>query len=101
MSPGLLNVYKNDTFPYVAAQDKRIRKLLISNECITCCGPNYLAIKELGVIIEDGICISCNTETKVFNTYVARHVLQKYNFSAQDYFKVKDLLIKDIENLKK
>ena len=101
MSPGLQNVYRSDIFPYVVAQDKRIRKLLISNECIACCTQNYLAIKELSVIIEDGICISCNTETKVFNTYVARRILQKYNFSAQDYFKVKDLLIKDIENLKK
>lgn len=86
-------IYANDILPFAKAQENLT--FITGNECINCCGKNHLSIKGLSEILEDGKCISCNKETKVFIPFIARQVIQKYGFGTNEYFKIKQIFVND------
>ena len=89
------SIYENEILPFAKAQENLT--FITGSECINCCGKNYLSIKGLDNILEDGKCIVCSKETKVFNSFIARQVIQKYGFGINDYFNIKQKFINDME----
>lgn len=87
--------YENEILPFAKTQEQP--KFIIGSECTNCCGKNYLSIKGLDDILEDGECVVCSSETKVFNSFIARQVIQKYGYRTSVYFEIKQKFIKDME----
>ena len=89
------SLYGNEILPFAKAQENLT--FITGSECINCCGKNYLSIKGLDNILEDGKCIVCSKETKVFNSFIARQVIQKYGFGINGYFNIKQKFINDMQ----
>jgi hypothetical protein len=87
----LPKLYKSEILPWGKANPLTIR-----NECIGCC-PEYLGIKKLEEILEDGLCDCCKKEKRVFNLYVAKQVIARFGYGTTYYIKMKDIFLKDMK----
>lgn len=80
-------IYNEDILPFIIAQGNQE----VFYECASCHNPSHFRSPIYETVPEDvyieGVCFHCKKRTKVFHTFLYRHIVQKYGFIVDDWKK--------------